>query len=299
MLQNTFEYVKPNSLGEVLHVLDELRGKKAHVLAGGTDLIPRLRDRSKKAEYVIDLAGAGLDQLVFEKDHVRIGALVTFATLCQHPDVRKRVPAIAQAAVKVGAVQTRNLATIGGNLCEGVPSNDSAPALLVLDAMFRLQAKGKERLVAAEQFFLGPRRTLLVPGEILTEIIVPLQNDFKATFLRFGRRRAMSLSVVSAAAGVAVRDNQIATARIALGAVAPIPLRAHKAEQVLSGQKITPEVLAEAANMAATEISPISDMRGSADFRRRISAVLVRRALENAIRQATGPANEEEHQSQG
>jgi len=288
MLQNTFEYVKPNSLGEVLHVLDELRGKKAHVLAGGTDLIPRLRDRSKQAEYVIDLAGAGLNQLVFEKDHVRIGALVTFATLCQHPEVRKRVPAIAQAAVKVGAVQTRNLATIGGNLCEGVPSNDSAPALLVLDAKFRLQAKGKERLVAAEQFFLGPRRTLLVPGEILTEIIVPLQNDFKATFLRFGRRRAMSLSVVSAAAGVAVRDNQIATARIALGAVAPIPLRAHKAEQVLSGQKITPEVLAEAANMAAAEIFPISDMRGSAEFRRRISAVLVRRALENAIGQANG-----------
>ncbi len=299
MLQNTFEYVKPNSLGEVLHVLDELRGRKAHVLAGGTDLIPRLRDKSKQAEYVIDLAGAGLDQLVFEKDQLRIGALVTFATLCQHPEVRKRVQAIAQAAVKVGAVQTRNLATIGGNLCEGVPSNDSAPALLVLDAKFRLQAKGKERLVAAEQFFIGPRRTLLVPGEILTEIIVPLQNDFKATFLRFGRRRAMSLSVVSAAAGVAVRDNQIATARIALGAVAPIPLRAHKAEQVLSGQKITPEVLAEAANMAVTEISPISDMRGSADFRRRISAVLVRRALENAIGQATGPANEEEHQSQG
>jgi len=299
MLQNTFEYVKPNSLGEVLHVLDELRGKKAHVLAGGTDLIPRLRDRSKQAEYVIDLAGAGLNQLVFEKDHVRIGALVTFATLCQHPEVRKRVPAIAQAAVKVGAVQTRNLATIGGNLCEGVPSNDSAPALLVLDAKFRLQAKGKERLVAAEQFFLGPRRTLLVPGEILTEIIVPLQNDFKATFLRFGRRRAMSLSVVSAAAGVAVRDNQIATARIALGAVAPIPLRAHQAEQVLSGQKITPEVLAEVANMAAAEISPISDMRGSAEFRRRISAVLVRRALEKAIGQATEPANEEEHQSQG
>ncbi|MFZ3213961.1 MAG: xanthine dehydrogenase family protein subunit M [Terriglobales bacterium] len=300
MLQNTFEYVKPNSLGEVLRVLDELRGKKAHVLAGGTDLIPRLRDRSKQAEYVIDLAGAGLNQLVFEKDQVRIGALVTFATLCQHPEVRKKVPAIAQAAVKVGAVQTRTLATIGGNLCEGVPSNDSAPALLVLDAKFRLQAKGAERLVAAEQFFVGPRRTLLVPGEILTEIIVPLQNDFKATFLRFGRRRAMSLSVVSAAAGVAVRDNrEIATARIALGAVAPIPLRAHQAEQVLSGRKITPEALAEAADVAATEISPISDMRGSAEFRRSISAVLVRRALENALRQATGPANEEEHPSHG
>jgi len=286
MLQDTFEYVKPGSLSEVLHVLDELRGKKALVLAGGTDLIPRLRDRSKQAEYVIDLAGAGLNQLVFEKDQLRIGALVTFATLCQHPEVRERGPAIAEAAVEIGAAQTRNLATIGGNLCEGVPSNDSAPALLVLDAKFRLQAKGKERWVAAEQFFVGPRQTVLMPGEIMTEIIVPLQHDFKSAFLRFGRRRAMSLSVVSAAAGVALRDAQIATARIALGAVAPVPIRAHKAEQVLLGRKIAPALLAEAARVAATEISPISDMRGSAEFRRSISAVLVRRALENAISRA-------------
>jgi len=287
MLQDTFEYVKPGSLREVLQVLDELRGKKAHVLAGGTDLIPRLRDRSKQAEYVVDLAGAGLNQLVFEKDQLRIGALVTFATLCQHPEVRKRVPAIAEAAVEVGAAQTRNLATIGGNLCEGVPSNDSAPALLVLDAKFRLQAKDKERLVEAEQFFVGPRQTVLMPGEIMTEIVVPLQSDFKSAFLRFGRRRAMSLSVVSAAAGVALRrDEEVSTARIALGAVAPVPIRAHLAEQVLLGRKIAPALLAEAARVAATEISPISDMRGSAEFRRSISAVLVRRALEDAISRA-------------
>lgn len=290
MLQNTFEYVKPQSLSEVLRVLDELRGKKAHVLAGGTDLIPRLRDRSKDAEYIIDLAGAGLNQLVFEKDQLRIGALVTFATLCRHPEVRDQVPAIAEAAVKVGAAQTRNLATIGGNLCEGVPSNDSAPALLVLDAKFRLQAKDTDRMVPAEQFFVGPRRTLLQPGEIMTEIVVPLEDGLKSNFLRFGRRRAMSLSVVSAAAGVAVRENrEISTARIALGAVAPVPLRAHKAEQVLWGQKTTPEILAEAASVAATEISPISDMRGSAEFRRSLAAVLVRRVLENAIAQTCRP----------
>jgi len=289
MLLHTFEYLKPNSLDEVLRVLDELKGKRMHVLAGGTDLIPSLRARTKEADYLVDLAGAGLDHVVVDKDQVRIGALVTFATLSQHLEVRKRLPALAEAAVKVGAVQTRTLATIGGNLCEGVPSNDSAPPLLVHDARFRLQAKDKERLVGAEQFFLGPRRTVLEPGEVLTDILVPLQNDFKAHFLRFGRRKALTLSVVCVAAGVAVRNTQeIATARIALGAVAPTPIRAHKAEQVLQGRKVTPELLAEAAARAATEISPISDLRASADYRRNISAVLVRRALERAIGETRG-----------
>jgi len=289
MLLNTFEYLKPGSLGEVLHALDELRGKKTQVLAGGTDLIPSLRARTKAAEYVVDLSGAGLDQVVFEKDQVRIGPLVTFARLCRHAEIRSRLPVIVEAAEKIGAVQTRTLATIGGNLCEGVPSNDSAPCLLVLDAKFRLQAKGKERMVAAESFFVGPRRTVLEPGEIMTEIIVPLREGFGATFLRFGRRKALTLSVANAAAGVALTDNrQMERVRIALGAVAPTPIRARKAEQMLEGRAVTPELLAEAAAMASTEISPISDLRASADYRRKISAVLVRRALEKLVGLARG-----------
>jgi len=289
MLLHTFEYLKPNSLGDVLNVLDELKGKKLQVLAGGTDLIPRMRAMAKEPEYVVDLAATGLNQVVFEKDQARIGALATFATLGQHPQIRKRLPAIAEAAVKVGAVQTRTLATIGGNLCEGVPSNDSAPSLLVLDATFRLQSKGKERMVAADSFFLGPRRTVLEPGEIMTEILVPLEPDFMSRFLRFGRRKALTLSVASAAVGIALRNGQeIVRARIALGAVAPTPVRARKAEQMLEGNKPTQELLAKAGDMAATEISPISDLRASADYRRKVSAVLVRRALQDAIGQAKG-----------
>jgi len=286
MLLTTFEYLKPNSLGEALDVLDELKDRKIHVLAGGTDLIPWLRARTKEAEYLVDLEGAGLNQIVFDRDQARIGALVTFATLSQHSEIGRKLPAIAEAAGKVGAVQTRTLATIGGNVCSAVPSLDAAPALLVLDAQFRLQAKGKERLVAAEQFFLGPRRTVLQPGEIMTEIIVPVQDDFRASFLRLGRRKALTLSIVNCAAGVAVQGGgEIAKVRIALGAVAPTPIRAYKAERLLHGHRITPELLAEAAAMAATETSPISDMRASADYRRKISAVLVRRALENATGQ--------------
>jgi carbon-monoxide dehydrogenase medium subunit len=289
MLLNTFEYLKPASLGEALSVLDGLKEKKTQVLAGGTDLIPWLRGRVKDVDYLIDLADAGLDHILFDSDsdsdhaQARIGAMVTFAALCEHPQVRRRLPAIAEAALQVGAVQTRNQATIGGNLCSAVPSLDGAPALLVLGATLRLQAQGSERLVPIEQFFLGPRRTLLQPGEVLTEIIVPLRQDFTASFLRLGRRKALTLSIVNAAAGLAMDRQQVSEARIALGAVAPTPIRAYQAEQLLKGQKLTPQLFAEAAAVAATETSPISDLRASADYRRKISVVLVRRALEIAL----------------
>jgi carbon-monoxide dehydrogenase medium subunit len=209
--------------------------------------------------------------------------MVTFAALSEHPQVRLRLPAVAEAALQVGAVQTRNQATIGGNLCSAVPSLDGAPALLVLGATLRLEAQGSARLVPIEQFFLGPRRTLLQPGEVLTEIIVPLRRDFTASFLRLGRRKALTLSIVNAAAGLAMDRQQVSEARIALGAVAPTPIRAYQAEQLLKGQKLTPQLFAEAAAVAATETSPISDLRASADYRRKISVVLVRRALEIAL----------------
>ncbi len=283
MLLNTFEYLKPTGLSEALSVLDDLKEKKTQVLAGGTDLIPWLRGRVKDVDYLIDLADTGLDHILFEQDQARIGAMVTFAALCEHPEVRLRLPSVAEAALQVGAVQTRNQATIGGNLCSAVPSLDGAPALLVLGATLRLQSQGNERLVPIEQFFLGPRRTVLQPGEVLTEIVVPLREDFTASFLRMGRRKALTLSIVNVAAGLAVNGQQVSQARIALGAVAPTPIRAYKAEQLLQGRKMAPELFAEAAAVAATEISPISDLRASADYRQKISVVLVRRALEIAL----------------
>ncbi len=289
MLHNSFEYFKPNGLSEVLQVLDERKDNgHVHVLAGGTDLIPWLRAKLKRADCLVDLAGAGLDHVVVENDEAKIGAMVSFATLCRHPQIAQKLPALADAAAQVGAVQTRTLATLGGNLCSAVPSLDGAPPLLALGAKFRLQAKGRERLVLAEQFFLGPRRTVLQPGEILTEILVPLREDFKVSFLRMGRRKALTLSIVNVAAGLAANESSgIECARIVLGAVAPTPIRAYQAEQVLQGRKITAELLAKAAATAASETSPISDLRASADYRREISKVLVRRALENAVAQTS------------
>ena len=286
MLPSTFEYLKPHDLASTLDVLDQLKGKRIEVLAGGTDLIPMLRSGMRKPDYVIDLGDKGLDDLIFESDCVRIGALVTFTTLCEHPGIRKKLPAIAESAIEVGAIQCRNLATIGGNVCNAVPSLDSGPPLLALGASFRLQSKGKVRAVRSEEFFVGPRRTALQPGEILTEIIVPLEEQFRANFLRFGRRKALTLSIVNGAVGLATNSNrEIVNARIALGAVAPTPIRAYQTEQFLQGRKVSSELLAQAASMAATDISPISDLRASAEYRRKLTTVLVGRALENVLRQ--------------
>jgi CO/xanthine dehydrogenase FAD-binding subunit len=287
VLLESFDYLKPQSLTEALEVLDQLKDEQVRVLAGGTDLIPRLRSQAEHVRYVVDLAACGLDQVTFHDDHASIGALTTFATLCRTRGIQEHFPAIIEASAQIGAVQCRTLATIGGNLCSAVPSLDSAPALLVLDAQFCLQAKHGERLVRAEEFFLAPRRTILEPGEIMTHILVPMREDFSASFLRIGRRKALTLAIVNAAAGVTIGDDgSITEVRVALGAVAPTPIRAHKAEHILHGRKITQELIAEAADVAVTETAPISDLRASADYRRKITAVLVRRALGNAIAQS-------------
>lgn len=289
MLLDTFDYIRPNGLDEVLRVLDGLKHEKARVLAGGTDLIPTLRAGATRVDHVVDLSGASLDGLVFERDRVRIGALVTFARLRRSAEVWTTLPATAESASLVGAVQCQNLATIGGNLCSAVPSLDSAPPLMALDATLRLQSSTGERLVAIDEFFLGPRRTVLEPGEVLTEILVPIAPGYASSFVRLGRRKALTLAIVNVAAGLALdADGRVAKARIALGAVSPTPVRARRAEEILQGHEPTPARFAEAAAAVADEISPISDLRASADYRRQMSVVLVRRALEASLGRLRG-----------
>lgn len=289
MLLDTFDYIRPDGLGEVLKVLDDLKHARARVIAGGTDLIPALRERTTKADYLVDLSGASLDGLVFENGQARIGPLVTFARLCEDPDVAAKLPALARSAALIGAVQCRNLATIGGNLCSAVPSLDSAPTLIAHGATLRLQSHAAERTVPVEAFFVAPRRTVLAPGEILTEILVPVDPSFAVTFQKLGRRKALTLALVNAAAGLSLdRDGRVARARIALGAIAPTPVRARRAEQCLEGHDPTPERLAQAARAVTGEIAPISDLRASADYRRKMSVVLVRRALEESLARLRG-----------
>lgn len=289
-----FEYIKPANLEQTLHILEDLKEKKVQVIAGGTDLIPLLRSRVKEVEYVVDLVNTGFNHITLAENEIRIGALTSFRNLTKNEIIKKKLPVLACAAGQVGAAQTRSLASIGGNICSAVPSLDSAPSLFVLGAILRLVSKGNERMVPIEKFFTGPRQTVLQPGEILAEIVIPLPGDnYRASFIKIGRRKALTLAIVNGAAGITFDENQeIINARIALGAVAPTPVRAYKAEEILFGKKASPELFAEAAAVAVKEIAPISDLRASAEYRRTLSEVLVRRALTAAWQEFTSKGAE-------
>ncbi|MCL6554640.1 MAG: FAD binding domain-containing protein, partial [Firmicutes bacterium] len=184
-------------------------------------------------------------------------------------------------------VQPRNLATAGGNLASAVPSADLAPPLLVRDAVARIASPGGDRTIPVEALFEGPHRSALRPDEVLTHLEIPMEEGGAGeAFLKFGKRRAQVLAVVNAAARVRLNGGLIEDARIALGAVAPTPIRARTAEALLRGHRPDPELLDDAGQAAAAEARPISDMRASANFRLELCRVLVRRALERAVGRA-------------
>jgi len=214
-----------------------------------------------------------------------IGALVTHTQIMRSPLVRDMFPALVDAAHTIGAVQTRNLGTLGGNLVTGVPSMDSGPTLVALEAIASIAGPAGRRQVSLADFWVGPRKTVLKPDELLAEIIIPNQNLNPPThFLKFGLRKGQALALVNVAASFRVDwdKNVFVAPRIALGAVAPKVVRALKAEAYLEGRMVTPEAMAEAGQVAVGDCKPISDFRASADYRKHLVAVLTKRALEGA-----------------
>ena len=261
-------------------------GADAKILAGGTDLLADLKFSSHGPGVVIDISRVDeLKGIAIVDDGLRIGALVTHTDIMRSPVIRDLFPALVEAAHTIGAVQTRNLGTIGGNLVTCVPSMDSGPTLIALDAAVTVASTEGQRQMPLADLFVGPRKTSLKPGELLVDIVIPKANLGKpAAFEKFGLRKGQALALVNAAAAFWVDDGKgaFATPRISLGAVAPTVIRAPKAEAYLDGRKITAEAMAEAGRIAATEAKPISDFRASADYRRELIGVLVKRALANA-----------------
>ena len=258
----------------------------ARILAGGTDLLVDLKSSPHTPRVVIDISRAEDLKIIARTDEgLSIGALVTHAEIMRSALIREMFPALVDAAHTIGAVQTRNLGTLGGNLVTGVPSMDSGPTLIALDALVTIAGPAGRRRLPLAEFFVGPRKNILKPNELLMEVVIPKQNLGKPTyFLKFGLRKGQALALVNVAASVWVdRDKQVfAAPRIALGAVAPMVIRAPKAEAYLEGRAITPEAMAEAGRIAAGEAKPIGDFRASAEYRRDLIAVLTKRALESA-----------------
>jgi carbon-monoxide dehydrogenase medium subunit len=259
---------------------------KVKVIAGGTDLLADLKFSAHSPNVVVDISRAeDLKSILVTDDGLRIGALVTHSQIMRSLVIQEMFPALVDAAHTIGAVQTRNLGTLGGNLVTAVPSMDSGPTLMALEAIASIQGPDGCRDVPLTDFFLGPRKTVLKADEILAEIVIPKQNLGKPThFLKFGLRKGQALALVNSAASFWVDwdKHTFVAPRIGLGAVAPKVIRATQAEAFLEGRKITPEVMAEAGMIAANDAKPITDFRASAGYRKNLVAVLTKRALEGA-----------------
>lgn len=284
-----FAYVAAHSLSEASSLLAE-HGEGARLMAGGTDLLIQLRRKVRVPSVVIGLSGIpGADRLAVDEVHgLIIGPLAVLATVADDADVRRRFRALAQAAAATATVPVRNRATVAGNLCNASPAADTAAPLLVYDAEVVLLSGGGQRTLPLAQFFRGPGRTSLERAEVLAEIRVPAPGPSTGSdYQRLSGRSHVDIAAVSVAALVALDARGVVTrARVALGAVAPVPLRVERAEELLVGHPVAPERMAQAAAAAAAAARPISDVRASADYRRRMVEVLTRRALTRAAEAA-------------
>jgi CO/xanthine dehydrogenase FAD-binding subunit len=280
-----FNYLAPTTLDEALSLLSEYKGR-AKAIAGGTDLVPKLKRREIRApEYVIDLKGVpGLDEIKYDASGLSLGALVTIGMVETSAKIQQKFGILAQAAQSMASPQVRNRGTIAGNICNAVPSADSAPPLLTLGARLKLVSQKSARTVNIEDFFTGPNQTALGDDEILREIQVPdMPPNGKGVYLKLTPRRAMDLAIVGVAVVVIPQDGICQDIRIALGAVAPTPIRAEKAEAILKSHKLDDKLIEKAAQTAASQSNPIDDHRASAEYRRDMVEVLVKRAIKQAI----------------
>ena len=288
-----FDYYAPRTTQEAVALLREL-GEFARPIAGGTDLVVQMKEGRTKFHYpdmVVSLAGISeMQGIEFnEGDGLRIGAGTRLADVAASPVIRKRYPALAEGAVVVGSIQTMNMGTIGGNVCNAAPSADTAPALLAYEAQAVIVGRDGRRSMPIEEFFRGPGETALEPGELLAELRLPAPPpNTSGAYRRHTPRKQMDIAVVGVATVMTIDSGTISRARIALGAVGPTPLRARQAEAALEGAHPGGDAFARAAVAAAAECSPISDVRGSAEFRRHLVRVMTERLARDAVRVAAG-----------
>ncbi|MHB1568338.1 MAG: FAD binding domain-containing protein [Solirubrobacteraceae bacterium] len=283
------ELFVPQRLDDAVSFLAEHRSTALPV-AGGTDAVVDVRLGRVTPEWLVDLMSLeGLAEVDVAEDRIHLGALTRIRAIERHPDLVQRAPALVEAARVLGSVQIRNMATVGGNVCHATPSAEMPPALLVHEATAEVAGPEGRRSLALEQLFVGPGATALAPGELLTGLSLraPLAHA-GSCYLRQTVRWSMDLAGAAVAAFIETDGEKVTGARIALGAVAPVPLLATEAAAIVLGTDVGPEVTQRAGAEAAATCSPITDARGTAAYRRQVIAALVPRALRIAWLRATG-----------
>jgi carbon-monoxide dehydrogenase medium subunit len=284
-IAHQFDYVKPGNLREAVKTLARY-GSRAQVLAGGTDLIGLISDDKLKPEIVLDIKGIpGLDRIEFKNGVLTIGALVTFSDLRDSPVIAKKFPVIREMTGWLASVGIRNRATMVGNLCSAVPCCDSGPILQVYDASMLVAGPAGKRKVALNEWFVGPRQTVLKRGEIATGVAVSLpKKKHGACFVKLRRYEGEDL----AQASVTVLALAVNRYRVSFGAVAPRPIRGERIEALLEGQELTDGLIQQAVRLVPEAIAPITDIRATKEYRMHMVGVMLERGLRAAVSRLEG-----------
>lgn len=283
-----FSYFEPKTLEEALDLLAN-EGEGVHVMAGGTDLVVKMKHGLVKPRTIIGLREIkGMNRISFNaKKGLTIGGTALLADVASHPKIRRHYPSIAYAPSKMANVQIRNMGTVAGNLCNAAPSADNAPTLRAMYGEVVLASVKGERRLSLDEFFEGPGLTVIRPGEIMTSIFIPCPAPHTGTsYQRLSARGHVDMAAVCVGTMVVLDGEMCKEARIVLGAVAPTPMRALTAEESIQGKRLTSQLIENAGALASGESRPITDVRASADYRKRMVAVLTRRALAEARERA-------------
>ena len=275
-----FEYLQPTTIQEACSMLSE-HGSEAKVMAGGVSLLTLMKQKLVQPRYVVSLDGIPkLRYINLDNGGLRIGALTTHRAIEKSASLAEKWPILTEMASDIGSVQVRNLGTLGGNICHAEPASDPPAVLVALDAAVKLVSSSGERVVPVEEFMVDFYETAISPEEILTEIQIAEQAPgTRGAYIKFNPRSAMDLPVVVVAAFVVPGKGAAKDVKIGLGAVNPRAIRARRSEEVLKSKGLTEEAIKEAGQLASEDIDPVSDIRGSADYRREVTKVLVARAL--------------------
>lgn len=293
-MYNIIEYNEATSIEETLLLLESDCARK--IVAGGTDvLINMYYNKLKEVKLVGIQRVKELKGINLKSDgSIVIGPLSTFTQILEDNVLKGKIPNLQEAAVSMGGPQIRNIATIGGNVCNGAPSADSAPTLLCLNAKVKVKSRSEEKIVPLENFYKGPGKVCLAPNEIVTAIIIDKEDyeGFSGKYIKFSKRKAMDLATLSVACMCELDGNKFSDVRIALGVAGPTPLRCKEAEDFARGKKYTDDVLIKIGQIALKFAKPRDSWRGSKEYREHLIETLVKRALEAAIKRSGGNTND-------
>ncbi|HBV88352.1 MAG TPA: xanthine dehydrogenase family protein subunit M [Desulfosporosinus sp.] len=288
ILASEFEYLECPTLAEALNCLSKYNGK-AKILAGGTDLLIKMKSGLLQCQYLIFVKKIeALNYLISDKKTLRIGPMISLRSIEKNEQVKAYYSALFEAVRSMAATSVKNMATIGGNLCNGSPAADTAPPLLVYGATLKLSSIRGDRIVPVEEFFVGPSQTVLESDELLTEICLPdLGDQIGSSFLKLGRVSA-DIAKINVAVCLNRTGKSVGNCRIAFGSVAPTPIRIPEAEEILKGQEMSDELIVKAAKAAAGLIKPITDKRSTNSYRQQVSKVILEEGIRSAWQRAGG-----------